>query len=323
MARDLPRGTVTFLFTDIEGSTRLLKRLGEAYGGALAEHQRILREAFARVGGEVIDTQGDSFFVAFTRAKDAVAAAIAGQDGLASHRWPRARPFGYAWGSTLASRSWAMIARRPGRAQRRPYRGRRARGPGPPLECHPGAHRGRPSGRCASGRPRRVEAEGHRSPGAAVPAKRSRGATPLSTSPSRRRENQWLSGGRNGVRLVYSAPGGALTAALYDGRVVQVGTTNPYSATANGISVGSLAPPHEGAEPGVDTWRGFVFEGHLSRCLRGEHAATQLIQRPFSTRVASIFITDDQFLAYLPALIDPNPFTGGEEFFCAPRPLEP
>jgi class 3 adenylate cyclase len=86
--RELPRGTVTFLFTDIEGSTRLLKELGEAYGAVLAEHQRLLREAFEAAGSQEIDTQGDSFFIAFPRAKDGVRGAIAGQRALAAHRWP-------------------------------------------------------------------------------------------------------------------------------------------------------------------------------------------------------------------------------------------
>jgi len=83
-----PTGTVTFLFSDIEGSTRLLQRLGALYGQALAEHQRLLREAFDAHGGHEIDTQGDSFFVAFRRAKDAVAAAIDGQRALAGYEWP-------------------------------------------------------------------------------------------------------------------------------------------------------------------------------------------------------------------------------------------
>ncbi|MEP7225415.1 MAG: adenylate/guanylate cyclase domain-containing protein, partial [Actinomycetota bacterium] len=85
---ELPVGTVTFLFTDIEGSTRLLKQLRERYAEALADHQTVLREAFARHGGHEIDTQGDSFFVAFLRAKDAVAAAIDSQTALARHTWP-------------------------------------------------------------------------------------------------------------------------------------------------------------------------------------------------------------------------------------------
>jgi YVTN family beta-propeller protein len=85
---ELPVGTVTFLFTDIEGSTQLLKQLRDRYAEALEDHQRILREAFAEHGGHEIDTQGDSFFVAFRRAKDAAAAAIACQHGLRAHAWP-------------------------------------------------------------------------------------------------------------------------------------------------------------------------------------------------------------------------------------------
>ena len=85
---ELPVGTVTFLFTDIEGSTRLLKQLRDRYGEALDEHQRILRKTFEEHDGHEIDTQGDSFFVAFRRAKDAVAAAVDGQRRLARHPWP-------------------------------------------------------------------------------------------------------------------------------------------------------------------------------------------------------------------------------------------
>ncbi|HET9286766.1 MAG TPA: adenylate/guanylate cyclase domain-containing protein [Gaiella sp.] len=81
-------GTVTFVFTDIEGSTKLLERLGERYAGALAEHRRLIREAFAARGGQEIDTQGDAFFYCFERARDAVAAAVSGQRALASHEWP-------------------------------------------------------------------------------------------------------------------------------------------------------------------------------------------------------------------------------------------
>jgi hypothetical protein len=90
-AAELPRGTVTFLFTDIEGSTRLLKQLRDHYEKALDEHQRILRAAFDEHGGREIDTQGDSFFVAFPRAKDAVAAAVEAQRALAEQRWPAGR----------------------------------------------------------------------------------------------------------------------------------------------------------------------------------------------------------------------------------------
>jgi class 3 adenylate cyclase len=81
----LPQGTVTFLFTDIQGSTRLLASLGESYGDALEQHRRLLREAFTSCGGIEVDTQGDAFFYAFARAKDAVTAAVAGQRALSSH----------------------------------------------------------------------------------------------------------------------------------------------------------------------------------------------------------------------------------------------
>jgi YVTN family beta-propeller protein len=89
---ELPTGTVTFLFTDIEGSTRLLKRLGDRYADALAQHQRLLRAAIQESEGHEIDTQGDAFFVAFRRAKDAVTAALAAQTALASHPWPNGEP---------------------------------------------------------------------------------------------------------------------------------------------------------------------------------------------------------------------------------------
>jgi predicted ATPase len=81
---ELPTGTVTFLFTDVEGSTRLLHELGDAYADALGEHRKALRECFGRHGGVEVDAQGDAFFVAFARASDALAAAAAGRDVLAS-----------------------------------------------------------------------------------------------------------------------------------------------------------------------------------------------------------------------------------------------
>ena len=85
---ELPSGTVTFLFTDIEGSTRLLARLRDRYAEVLAQHQRVLRAAFDAFDGREVHTEGDAFFVAFARATDAVAAAIAGQRALASESWP-------------------------------------------------------------------------------------------------------------------------------------------------------------------------------------------------------------------------------------------
>jgi class 3 adenylate cyclase len=81
--RELPTGTVTFLFTDVEGSTKLLHKLGaEAYAGALAEHRRVIREATAAHDGVEVDTQGDAFFVAFSTAPAALAAAEAVNEGL-------------------------------------------------------------------------------------------------------------------------------------------------------------------------------------------------------------------------------------------------
>jgi class 3 adenylate cyclase len=84
----LPGGTVTFLFTDIEGSTQLLQRLGDRYGDVVRDHRRIVRDAFGAHGGTEVDTQGDAFFYSFARARDAVAGAVSAQEALAQHRWP-------------------------------------------------------------------------------------------------------------------------------------------------------------------------------------------------------------------------------------------
>ena len=86
---ELPSGTVTFLFSDIEGSTRLLRELGDRWEDTLAAHNRILREAFAEAGGREVDRQGDAFFAVFPRARNAVAAAASAQRGLASEPWPQ------------------------------------------------------------------------------------------------------------------------------------------------------------------------------------------------------------------------------------------
>jgi class 3 adenylate cyclase len=85
---ELPRGTVTFVFTDIEGSTELLKQLGERYRELLSEHRRIVREAIAAESGIEIDTQGDAFFFVFPLARDAVAAAVEVQRAHATGDWP-------------------------------------------------------------------------------------------------------------------------------------------------------------------------------------------------------------------------------------------
>ena len=84
----LPTGTLTLLFSDIEGSTSLLKGLGPRWGDALSAQRRILREAFAAHQGVEMGTEGDSFFVVFTSAQEALAAAIEAQRRLGGHDWP-------------------------------------------------------------------------------------------------------------------------------------------------------------------------------------------------------------------------------------------
>lgn len=86
---NVPSGTVTFLFTDIEGSTKLLERLRDQYAIVLDEQRQILRAAFAKWNGHEIDTQGDSFFVAFTRATDAVNSVMEAQRTITEHVWPQ------------------------------------------------------------------------------------------------------------------------------------------------------------------------------------------------------------------------------------------
>ena len=85
---ELPSGTVTFVFTDVEGSTRLLRRLRGRYAEVLGQHHLLLRAAFVEHGGREVHTEGDAFFVAFARASDAVAAAVQAQRALGSQRWP-------------------------------------------------------------------------------------------------------------------------------------------------------------------------------------------------------------------------------------------
>ncbi len=85
----LPGGTVTFLFTDVEGSTRLLQQLGDEYEDVVRDHRRLLREHLGDKGGTEVDTQGDAFFYSFPRARDAVSGAVAAQRALGGHTWPR------------------------------------------------------------------------------------------------------------------------------------------------------------------------------------------------------------------------------------------
>src|SRR5437870_5450715 len=85
---ELPSGTITFVFTDIEGSTRLFQRLGPGYEALLQDHRRLLRSAFERHEGHEVATEGDSFFVAFAKASDALNACLQAQRSLAEHPWP-------------------------------------------------------------------------------------------------------------------------------------------------------------------------------------------------------------------------------------------
>src|SRR5512139_2765757 len=87
--REAPSGTVTFLFTDIEGSTKLLERLREQYAILLDEQRQILRAVFDRWNGSEIDTQGDSFFAVFPRAIDGVCCVMEAQRELTAHEWPQ------------------------------------------------------------------------------------------------------------------------------------------------------------------------------------------------------------------------------------------
>src|SRR5262245_54324366 len=88
MAEAPPTGTITLLFSDIEGSTRLLQRTGEGYAELLTGHRRLLHETFNRRGGFVLDSEGDAFFVAFASANDAATAATDAQRALAETEWP-------------------------------------------------------------------------------------------------------------------------------------------------------------------------------------------------------------------------------------------
>ena len=85
----LPEGTVTFLFTDIEGSTQLLDRLGDQYEELISSHHAIVRQALARWNGREIDTQGDAFFAVFPKATGAISAVVDIQRNLYERIWPK------------------------------------------------------------------------------------------------------------------------------------------------------------------------------------------------------------------------------------------
>ena len=86
---DLPNGTVTLVFTDVEGSTQLVQRLGDHYAHVLDDHRRLFRAAVDRGNGLVVDQRGDEFFVVFADARAAADAVVAAQKALAEHEWPQ------------------------------------------------------------------------------------------------------------------------------------------------------------------------------------------------------------------------------------------
>src|ERR671923_2368962 len=86
---ELPHGTVTLVFTDVEGSTQLVQQLGDRYAQVLDDHRRLLRDAVAQSDGHVVDHRGDEFFVVFDDATNAADAVCAAQLAFAKHEWPR------------------------------------------------------------------------------------------------------------------------------------------------------------------------------------------------------------------------------------------
>ncbi|MFN2590427.1 MAG: adenylate/guanylate cyclase domain-containing protein, partial [Actinomycetota bacterium] len=88
----LPTGTLTFLFTDIEGSTRLLREMGDEYAQVQDDHMRLMRAAIAEGGGVEVRTEGDAFFVVFESAEGAVKAAVAAQRAFAAQPWSHGEP---------------------------------------------------------------------------------------------------------------------------------------------------------------------------------------------------------------------------------------
>src|SRR5919206_95939 len=142
---DLPTGTVTFLFTDIEGSTGLLQALGDRYPAVLDEHAAILRQSVADHGGVEVSTHGDAFFVVFPSPAGAVRAAVAAQQALAGHDWSPAPPLRVRMGvhtgeGTRGGDDYVGLdVHRAARIAAAPHRG--AGGPGKPP---PGPGRRRP-----------------------------------------------------------------------------------------------------------------------------------------------------------------------------------
>ena len=151
-------GSPMFLFTDIEGSTDLARKLGVDFGPLRAEHHRVLRDAIARHGGHEIDTAGDGLFVAFERAGEAVAAAVEAQRAFSDSRDPAVR-MGMHSAEPYIARGRLPRSRSASCGQDLRGRSRRAAGG---LECHRRRHRrGSRPRRNRAGRARRSSAEAH------------------------------------------------------------------------------------------------------------------------------------------------------------------
>lgn len=104
-----PNGVVTLLFTDIEGSTGILQRLGDRYADLLSDHHRLLREAFDHHEGYEVDAAGDGFFVVFPSPEDGLAAALAGQRALMAHAWPAGEPLRVRMGLHTGDPTWTSV----------------------------------------------------------------------------------------------------------------------------------------------------------------------------------------------------------------------
>ena len=233
---ELPSGTVTFLFTDIEGSTELLKRLGrDRYESVLAEHAGVLRAAVAAHGGRVVDTQGDSLFCAFRSAREAVSAAIEAQRELAAHEWPeqvrvRVR-MGLHSGEPKAGEERVCGYRRASSCADRCGCARRAGAGVGDGAC---ARVGRPAGGRLASRPRCPPVEGHRRAGAALPGRRRRSRGSLSRRCGRCRAAAVVACASSWSWRSWSVAGGAAAAVLLS---TGSASAKPVRLVANSIAV--------------------------------------------------------------------------------------
>ena len=213
---ELPTGTATFMFTDIEGSTRLVEELGPDYGALLARHYELIRGACAGAGAEV-GTEGDSFFAVFGTAGDAVETAIRVQRAIAAEPWTR--------GADVKAPH--RHPHRRGRARGRRLRGHRRpssgpdhvgrpRRPDPRVGGDPGARQPGDAGRYEPARPRRASPQGSADARAALPG---HGGGPRSRVPAAehdRRDAEQPAGlhiGAGGARGRARATGAACFAA--------------------------------------------------------------------------------------------------------------